>query len=81
MGIIWSYNTHKRMPWTIRLIAFENITHFTLHVRKKSLRSTQNKQAKKINKKDKTYPVLNKENVDYVTTNSWKPLFVKMGNH
>ena len=36
---------------------------------------------KKINKKDKTYPVLNKENVDYVTTNSWKPLFVKMGNH
>ena len=81
MGIICSYNTHKRMLWTIRLTAFENITHFTIHVRKKNLRSTQNKQAKKINKKDKTCPVLNKENVDYVTANSWKSLFVKMGNH
>ena len=69
------------MSWTIRLTAFENITHFTIHVRKKNLRSTQNKQAKKINKKDKTCPVLNKENVDYVTANSWKPLFVKMGKH
>ena len=34
-----------------------------------------------INEKDKTFTVLNNDNDDYVTTNSWKPLFIKMGNH
>ena len=34
-----------------------------------------------INKKDKTFTVLNRYNGDCVTTNSWKPLFKKMGNH
>ena len=36
---------------------------------------------KTINEKDKTFTVLNRNNGDYVTTNSWKPLFMKMGNH
>ena len=36
---------------------------------------------KAINEKDKTFTVLNRDNGDYVTTNSWKPLFMKMGNH
>ena len=36
---------------------------------------------KTINEKDKTFAVLNRDNDDYVTTNSWKPLFMKMGNH
>ena len=31
-------------------------------------------------RKDKTFTVLNRENGDYVTTNSWKPLFMKIGN-
>ena len=36
---------------------------------------------KTINEKDKTFTVLNRDNGDYITTNSWKPLFIKMGNH
>ena len=34
-----------------------------------------------INEKDKTFTVLDRENGDSVTTNFWKPLFMKMGNH
>ena len=34
-----------------------------------------------INKKDETFTVLNRNNGDYVTRNSGKPLFMKMGNH
>ena len=81
MGIIWGYRTYKRMPWTIRLAASENSTHFTIHVRKKNPRSARNKQLKTVNEKDKTFKVFNRDNGDYVTKNSWKPLFVKMGNH
>ena len=36
---------------------------------------------KTINEKDKTFTVLNRGNSDDVTTNSWKPLCMKMGNH
>ena len=36
---------------------------------------------KTINEKDKTFTVLNRNNGDYVTTNFWKPVFMKMGNH
>ena len=39
------------------------------------------KKLKTINKKDKTFTVLNRDNDNYITTNSWKPLFMKMGNH
>ena len=35
---------------------------------------------KTINEKDKTFTVLNRDNGEYVTTNSWKPLFMKLGN-
>ena len=34
-----------------------------------------------INEKDKTVTVLNRDNGDYIIKNSWKPLFMKMGNH
>ena len=34
-----------------------------------------------INEKDKTFTVLNRDNGDYGMTNSWKPLFMKIGNH
>ena len=34
-----------------------------------------------LNETDKTFKVLNRDNGDYVTTNSWKPLFRKIGNH
>ena len=36
---------------------------------------------KTINENDKTFTVLNRDNGDYATTISWKPLFMKMGNH
>ena len=36
---------------------------------------------KTTNEKDKTFTVLNRDNGDYFTANSWKPLFMKMGNH
>ena len=36
---------------------------------------------KTLKETDKTFKVLNRDNGDYVTTNSWKPLFWKIGNH
>ena len=78
MVIIWGHRTYKRMPWSIRLAASE-FTHFTIHVRKESEALEINKP-KTINEKNKTFTVLNRDNGDYVTTNSWKPLFMKMGN-
>lgn len=36
---------------------------------------------KTINENDQSFTVLNRDNGDYVTTNSWKPLFRKLGNH
>ena len=36
---------------------------------------------KTLNERDKTFKALNRDNGDYVTTNSWKPLFWKIGNH
>ena len=80
MGIVWGYRTYKRMPWAIRLAASESSTHFTIHIRKENPRTARNK-LKTINEKDKTFTVLNRDNGDYVTMNSWKPHFMKMGNH
>ena len=34
-----------------------------------------------LNETDKKFKVLNRDNGHYVTTNSWKPLFRKIGNH
>ena len=36
---------------------------------------------KTLKETDKTFKVLNRGNNDYVTTNRWKPLFQKIGNH
>ena len=36
---------------------------------------------KTLNETDKTFKVLNRDNGEYVTMNSWKPLFWKIGNH
>ena len=36
---------------------------------------------KTLNEADKPFKVLNRDNGDYVTINSWKPLFQKIGNH
>ena len=34
-----------------------------------------------LNETNKTFKALNRGNGDYVTTNSWRPLFWKIGNH
>ena len=67
------------MSWTIRLAVSENGTHFTIYVPKENPRNARNKQAKS-NEKDKT-TALKKGNGDYVTTNFWKPLFMKKGKY
>ena len=36
---------------------------------------------KTINEKDKSFKVLNRDNGDYVTMNSWRALLMKIGNH
>ena len=36
---------------------------------------------KTLNETDKTFKVLNRDNDDYVTTNSWKSLFQSKRNH
>ena len=71
MGIIGGYRTHKRMSWTIRLTASENSTHFTMHEYGRKIREAlEIKKVRTINEKDKTFTVLNRDNGDYVTTNS-----------
>ena len=52
------------------------------HVWKKDAWSPSDKQIKKAsNEAEKMFKVPNRDNGDYVTTNSWKPLFWKIGNH
>ena len=36
---------------------------------------------KALKETDKIFKVLNRDNGDYITTNSWRPLFRKIGNH
>ena len=69
------------MSWSIRLATSENTTHLTIHVRKEIREALKINKLKTITEKDKTFSVLNRGNGDYITTNSWKPLFMKMGNH
>ena len=52
-----------------------------MNVRKEYPQRTKKKQAKTINEKNKTFAVLNTDNDDYVTKNSWKPFFIRMGNY
>ena len=48
---------------------------------RKILEALEINKLKITNEKDKTFTVLKRDSGDYVTTNSWKPLFMKMGNH
>ena len=70
MAIIWGYRTYKR---TVRIspYMYERKIREVLELNK----------PKRINENDKIFTALDRENGDYVTTNSWKPLFMKMGNH
>ena len=49
---------------------------------KKKLREAlETNRLKILNETDKTFKVLNRGNDNCVTTNNWKPLFWKIGNH
>ena len=59
--------------------------HYAFHhscMKRKSEKKTREaleiNKLKTNNEKDKTFTVLNRDNGDYVTTNPWKPLFIKM---
>ena len=60
-------------PKTVRILPYM--------CKRKILEALEINKLKTINEKDKTFTVLNGDNGDYVTTNSWKPFFMKMGNH
>ena len=68
---------HGQFDWlhlkTVRIspYMYERKIHEALEINK----------LKTINEKDKAFTVLNRDNGDYITMNSWKSLFMKMGNH
>ena len=49
--------------------------------KRKACEALEINRLKTLNEIEKTFKVLNRDNGDYVTTNSWKPLFRKIGNH
>ena len=54
----------------------------TLNMYKRKVREAlEMNRRKTLNETDKTFKVLNRDNGGYVTTNNWKPLFRKIGNH
>ena len=68
-----------------RIVSVENGNHLGLQNIQKNgmVNSTgciRKQYAFHHNEKDKTFTVLDRGNGDYVTTNSWKLLFMKMGN-
>ena len=63
MGIIWGCRTYKTMPWTIRMAASENSTHFTIHVGKNNPRALKINKLKAINEN---------ENGKLLTCNLWR---------
>ena len=48
--------------------------------KRKVCEARETNRLKILNETDKTFKVLNRENGDYITMNSWKPLFQKIGN-
>ena len=69
------------MSWAIRQAISENAFHYTCMKRKSEKKTREALEINKLktnNEKDKTFTVLNRDNGDYVTTNPWKPLFIKM---
>ena len=68
---------HGQFDWL-----HQKIVRISPYMYKRKIREAlEINKLKTINEKDKTFTVLNRDNGDYVTTNSWKLLFMKMGNH
>ena len=69
---LWFANI-STIEWTIAVMS---------NMHKRKVRETlEISRLKILNETDKTFKVLNRDNDDYVTTNGWKPLFRKIGNH
>ena len=61
---------HKRISRTIRLDAYKKVCISPCLYERKTLKTLEIKKLRKINRKDKIFTVLNRDNGDYVTTNS-----------
>ena len=82
MGIIWGYKIYKRMPYGYFHWLHPKTVHISPYMHERKIREAlEINKLRIINQEDKTSTVLNRKNGDYVTTNSWKLLFMKMENH
>ena len=68
---------HGQFNW----IHWRTITLMSNMYKRKVREVLEINRLKTLNETDKTFKVLNRDNGDYVTTNSWKPLFQKIKNH
>ena len=68
---------HGQFNW----IYPRTITVMSNMYKRKVREALETKGLKTLNETDKMFKVLNRGNSDYVTTNRWKPLFRKIGNH
>ena len=63
-------------PSTIQLDSPKNNCHKTLKlVQRKVQKALEINRLKTLNETDKTFKLLNKDDGDFVPTNSWKPFF------
>ena len=61
---------------------YPKTVHISLYMFERKIRKAlETNKLNTINKEDKTFTVLNRENDDYFPTNSCKPFFMKMRNH
>ena len=75
------YRTYKRMSWQFDWLHPKAVRISPYMYKRKICEALLINKLKIINVKDKIITVLNRYNGDYVPTNSWKPLFMKMGSH
>ena len=68
---------HGQFSW----IHARTIAILSIMYERKLCEALQITRLKTLNETDKTFKILNRDNGDYVTTNSWKPLFRKIGNY
>ena len=69
--------SHGQFNW----IHLRTIANRQNMYKKKVREALEINRLKTLNETDKTFKVLNRDNGEYVTTNIWKPLFRKIGNH
>ena len=68
---------HGQFSW----IHPRTIAILSIMYERKLCEALQITRLKTSNETDKAFKILNRDNGDYVTTNSWKPLFRKIGNY